>query len=132
MSVLCRLACPIFAFALISSPAHAQESDASGEDAAPEETSIEAGSVEEQTVPEYLLGTGGPAGHYHPIGRILAEASGLSIGVETTTGSTENLVRLRAGEFDLAIAQSDRVAQARLGLPPFQEAEPNRELRTVM
>lgn len=79
-----------------------------------------------------ILASGAPAGVYFPIANILAEAADGDVDVMATSGSTENLVRLSLGDVDFAIARSDRVAEAMVGLPPFDDGDLSQTLRVVL
>ena len=79
-----------------------------------------------------VVASGAPAGVYFPIANILAEAADGDIDVLATSGSTENLVRLSLGDVDFAIARSDRVAEAMVGLPPFDDGDLSQTLRAVL
>lgn len=79
-----------------------------------------------------VVASGAPAGVYFPIANILAEVADGDVDVLATTGSTENLVRLSLGDVDFAIARSDRVAEAMVGLPPFDDGDLSQTLRAVL
>ena len=80
-----------------------------------------------------VVGSGAPLGLYYPVAGALAGVTAdPRVLVESTGGSLENLVRLRAGDLDLAIARSDLVYDAAFGLGPFAVDAPYGELRTVM
>lgn len=96
------------------------------------DTDTAAGS--EAPLPALSFGTGGITGLYFPAGGALAAVlaeHGVTLHVESTGGSMENLVRLHHGDLDLAIAESDRVHQAMLGTGPFERGEPFGALRTL-
>jgi TRAP transporter TAXI family solute receptor len=83
------------------------------------------------------LGTGAVNGVYYPVGRAMCRLfnrdAGPAIGrcgVESTPGSVYNLTKLRTGELDFAIVQSDTVSDAVEGLGPFR-GDPQRWLRAV-
>ena len=79
-----------------------------------------------------VIGSGGVTGLYYPIaGAVASTADGLAVYVESTGGSLENLVRLRQGDLDMAIARSDLVYDAAFGLGPFAIESPYGELRVV-
>src|SRR5262249_52459583 len=84
-----------------------------------------------------LVGSGPVAGFAFPLGGELCrliEQSGSSAphcAVATTDGSVENIKRLRSGELQLAIVQSDLVAEAVAGTGPFSGAGPFTELRSI-
>ncbi|MEQ9813049.1 MAG: TAXI family TRAP transporter solute-binding subunit [Azospirillaceae bacterium] len=92
---------------------------AAGETATPADETVVEGPL--------VLATGDPQGIYFPVGRAIAAVSPVPIEVIPTTGSTENLVRLGVGEADLAIAQTDRLRQYVVGLPPYFDGAPGAE-----
>ena len=82
------------------------------------------------------IGTGGVVGVYFPVGgataRYVNEANvGLRLTVESTGGSVFNVRAIRAGQLDLALAQSDVTYQAYNGTGTF-EGEAFEGLRTIM
>lgn len=85
-----------------------------------------------------IVGTGDARGLYVPAGYALAQIVGMTapdvpaLVIEETGGSIENLVRLRDGEFDLAVATSGRAYQAVNGLPPFDGLTAVRDLEAVL
>jgi TRAP transporter TAXI family solute receptor len=81
-----------------------------------------AGAAHAQTF--LTIGTGGVTGVYYPVGgataRIVNEAGvGLRLTVESTGGSVFNVSAIRAGQLDLALAQSDVAYQAFNGEAAF-------------
>lgn len=84
------------------------------------------------------FGTASVVGIYYPVGgatsQIINQADiGLRATVEATGGSEANIVLLRDGELDLALAQSDVVYQAYNGvIRPVFEDNPVESLRTMM
>ena len=84
-----------------------------------------------------VVGTGDPRGLYVPAGYALAQIVGMTapdvppLVIEETGGSIENLVRLRDGDFDFAVATSARAFQAVSGLPPFDALTAIRDLELV-
>lgn len=84
------------------------------------------------------IGTASVVGIYYPVGgataQIINQANiGLRATVEATGGSEANIVLLRDGELDLALAQSDVVFQAYNGvIRPAFEGNPVESLRTLM
>jgi len=84
------------------------------------------------------IGTGGISGVYYPAGGAICrlvnkerQRHGLRCAVESTAGSIANLNAIRAGEFDLAIVQSDQQYNAYHGLGPFAEVGADANLRAV-
>jgi len=76
-----------------------------------------------------VLLTGSPNGSYLEIGRILARIMeesipGLTVRVETSGGSVDNILALGRGEADLAIAQSDVVSHGTRGEAMFEGVGP--------
>lgn len=119
-----RVGAGLLTAALACAPAMAQQ------DAASQEGD---GALDvDRTFSPPILASGGELGVYFPVANIIASVTSAPIEVVPTSGSTENLVRLRIDEVQLAIAQSDRVAQSVIGLPPFNDAAPNDDLRAVM
>ena len=85
------------------------------------------------------IGTGGVTGVYYPAGggicrmvnRSRSQQS-VTCSIESTEGSIANIEALRAGEFDMAIVQSDWQFHAYEGDGPFAEAGPYPDLRAVL
>lgn len=85
-------------------------------------------------VPVVSIGTGSPAGIYHPLGAALAGLLSLadstrSYAAEVTGGAVENVIRLAAGEIDLAFATGNAIHEAYFGSAEF--GEPMESLRIV-
>jgi TRAP transporter TAXI family solute receptor len=81
------------------------------------------------------IGTGGEQGIYHQITgefcRLAHEVDAqLECKLQATSGSIENLKRLKNGEVSYAMVQSDWLYQASTGLGPFVE-QPQPELRAL-
>jgi len=86
-----------------------------------------------------VMGTGGVTGVYYPAGGAICQMvnnrfkqHGLRCFVESTQGSVQNLKRLRAGELDLAIVQSDWKSHAWSGTDGFTKYGAHKKLRRVM
>ena len=86
------------------------------------------------------IGTGGVTGVYYPTGGAIArlvnkdrKVHGIRCSVESTGGSVYNLNTIRAGELDMAVAQSDWQYHAYHGTKgtPFESAGPDKDLRAV-
>jgi TRAP transporter TAXI family solute receptor len=84
------------------------------------------------------LGTGGVTGVYYPVGGTICrlvnkarQAHGVQCTVESTPGSVFNLTALRAGDFDLAITQSDLEHRAVKGEGEFASRGPDKNLRVL-
>ena len=84
------------------------------------------------------IGTGPVTGVYYPTGGAICRLvnlarrdHGIRCSVESTAGSIDNVGRLRAGEVDLAVVQSDVQHQARRGKGPFQGEPAFRRLRSL-
>ena len=84
------------------------------------------------------IGTGGVTGVYYPAGGAICRLvnrdraeHGIRCGVESTGGSVFNLNALRAGDLELAVAQSDWQYHAYNGTSTFEEQGPYEELRAV-
>jgi TRAP transporter TAXI family solute receptor len=84
------------------------------------------------------IGTGGVTGVYYPTGGAICrlvnkdrKTHGIRCSVESTGGSIYNLNTIRAGELDLAIAQSDWQYHAYNGTSLFEEKGPFKSLRSV-
>lgn len=85
------------------------------------------------------IGTGGATGVYFPAGKAICSAlkkrldeHGLRCSAHTTGGSVENVAKIRAGEFDFGIVQSDVQFYASKGYGPFKKAKANKNLRAVI
>lgn len=84
------------------------------------------------------IGTGGVTGVYYPTGLAIAKMVnekrkeyGLKVTAEATAGSVFNINSLIAGDMDLALAQSDRTAQAWNGHTEWKAIGPQKKLRGV-
>jgi uncharacterized protein len=84
------------------------------------------------------IGTAGKAGIYYPAGGAICKLvnenrfeHGIRCLAESTEGSIYNLQALRAGNLDLALAQSDWQYHALNGTDAFAEVGPDTELRAV-
>jgi len=84
------------------------------------------------------IGTGGVTGVYYPAGGAICrlvnmnrKEHGIRCSVESTGGSVYNLNAIRAGELDLAVAQSDWQYHAYNGTSQFKDEGPNKKLRAV-
>jgi uncharacterized protein len=84
------------------------------------------------------IGTGGVTGVYYPTGGAICrlvnkdrKTHGIRCSVESTGGSIYNINTIRAGELDLAIAQSDWQYHAYNGTSLFAEKGPFKSLRSV-
>lgn len=84
-----------------------------------------------------VIGSGGVTGLYFPVAGAVAAVveahapDAPPIAVESTGGSMENLVRLQAGDLDLAIVRSDLQHDALNGTGAFTGTEPYADLRAV-
>ncbi|TBW59553.1 TAXI family TRAP transporter solute-binding subunit [Marinobacter halodurans] len=94
-----------------------------------------ASAAEQQFV---TIGTGGVTGVYYPAGGAICrlvnkdrKEHGIRCSVESTGGSIYNLNALRAGELDLAVAQSDWQYHAYNGTSDFKDDGPFKKLRAV-
>ena len=77
-------------------------------------------------VPFVSIGTGSPSGIYHPLGTALAGLlsqadSTRSYAAEVTGGAVENVIRIAAGEIDLAFATGNAIHDAYFGSSAFGE-----------
>lgn len=84
------------------------------------------------------IGTGGVTGVYYAAGGAICRLvnkdrseHGLRCSVESTGGSVFNVNTLRAGELDMAIAQSDVQNNAYKGIAQFKEAGADKDLRSL-
>lgn len=84
------------------------------------------------------IGTGGVTGVYYPAGGAICrlvnrgrKEHGIRCSVESTGGSVYNLNALRAGEIDIAVAQSDWQYHDYMGTGPFKDAGPDKKLRSL-
>jgi len=84
-----------------------------------------------------LIGTGPAAGFAFPLGGEIcrlyeqAASSQARCAVTTTDGSVEDLERLRAGDIQLAVVQSDLAAEAATATGPFAGKPPFANLRSI-
>ncbi len=97
----------------------------------------------EEATPVFLLSTAHAGGVYDPLGRSLchlynldrpaaAPPSGLPLcRAQRSAGSVENIERLRRGEAEVAIVQSDVLHWAWLGAGPFDGAPPFHDIATL-
>ena len=72
--------------------------------------------------PELRLGTGNPGGIYYAYGTMLRELDDCGIDVKKTEGSRANMRLMNEGFLDLAIVQSDVLAEAVNGSGDFEGA----------
>lgn len=84
------------------------------------------------------IGTGGVTGVYYPAGGAICrlvnktrKEHGVRCSVESTNGGVYNLAAMREGELDMGVVQSDSQYYAYNGSSKFQEAGPNKKLRSV-
>jgi len=84
------------------------------------------------------IGTGGVTGVYYPAGGAICrlvnrgrKEHGIRCSVESTGGSVYNLNALRAGEIEIAVAQSDWQYHDYMGTGPFKEAGTDKKLRSL-
>ncbi len=87
---------------------------------------------------QIVIGSGGTTGVYYPVAiaicRLVNSSKsehGLSCSVESTSGSVDNLKRLREGTINFAIVQSDWQSHAFHGTGVFEGAGAHEELRSV-
>ncbi|SDK87682.1 TAXI family TRAP transporter solute-binding subunit [Lacicoccus qingdaonensis] len=104
----------------------------SGEDGAESEGTEESGGEDsgdgaeaEGETPDFLtLLTGGTSGTYYPLGGEMAsnitDETGIQTDALSSNASADNIVDLQAGEADLAMVQTDTVAQAVEGSGAFE------------
>lgn len=85
------------------------------------------------------IATGGVTGVYYPAGGALcqmmnagANKHGARCYVESSSGSLDNLIKLRNGDVDLAIVQSDWLAHAFHGSEHFEEFGAHKNIRRVL
>ena len=84
------------------------------------------------------IGTGGVTGVYYPAGGAICRLvnrgkkdHGIRCSVESTGGSVYNLNAIRAGEIDVAVAQSDWQYHSYMGTGPFKNLGADKNLRTL-
>jgi TRAP transporter TAXI family solute receptor len=87
----------------------------------------------------FTIGTGGVTGVYYAVGGAICRLvnkdrakHGLRCSAESTGGSVFNINTIKAGELDLAVAQSDVQYNAVNGSGPFKDSGAYRDLRAVM
>ncbi len=87
---------------------------------------------------KFTIATGGVTATYHAIGSSICrfvnknrQRHGIRCRATPAEGSVSNLQRLRAGEVDMAIVQSDWQHHAYLGTSFFAGAGPHKELRAL-
>lgn len=128
------------ALATLAQPARAQDPAPPAADPAPNPATDPA-TADEAAPPAQLawMGTGNIAGVYFSVGVALCRlanqhrpATGIRCAATPTAGSVDNLTRLRSGSLQLAIVQSDTLADAGAGSGSFAAAGPMPELRAVM
>lgn len=85
------------------------------------------------------IGTGSATGVYYPVGQTICkfinlqeEKHGIHCSAVITSGSVDNINRLRAGTLDFAIAQSDVQFYAMKGYGPFKAQGAFTKLNTVL
>lgn len=85
-----------------------------------------------------IVGTGGVTGVYYPTGGAICRMvnknrreHGIRCTVESTDGSIYNINKIRSGELDLGVVQSDWQYHAYHGTSKFKDQGPFRELRAV-
>lgn len=84
------------------------------------------------------IGTGGVTGVYYPAGGAICRLvnrgrkdHGIRCSVESTGGSVYNLNAIRAGEIDVAVAQSDWQYHSYKGTGPFKNLGKDEKLRSL-
>jgi TRAP transporter TAXI family solute receptor len=84
------------------------------------------------------IGTGGVTGVYYPAGGAICRLvnrgrkdHGIRCSVESTGGSVYNLNAIRAGELDIAVAQSDWQYHSYMGTGPFKDLGADKNLRSL-
>ncbi len=112
---------------------HAAESEALVNESKPE--SID---YSEDRTSHIYIGTGSVQGVYFPIGGVICRLlnrhtsdHNIRCTLESTGGSINNLNRLREGDFDIVVAQSDWHHHAYHGTSTFEKHGPNPQLRSV-
>jgi uncharacterized protein len=125
-----RFRLALFTLALAACAGKDAPSDSSGQIPAP--------TAAEQAVNTISIGTAGVTGVYYQAGSGICRTfnrnrgqQGVNCSAESTEGSIANIEGLRAGEFDMAIVQSDVQFHAYQGDGPFAQAGPYRDLRAV-
>lgn len=96
------------------------------------------GSNNKAAAQTLVLGSGGEGGVYYPVGRAIcnltnAESAKTKVkcDIKKSAGSVLNLVAMRAGKAQVAIAQSDIIYQGYHGIADFKKAGPDKSLRTL-
>lgn len=92
-----------------------------------------------QAADKYVtIGTGGVTGVYYPAGGAICRLvnrgrkdHGIRCSVESTGGSVYNLNAIRAGDIDIAIAQSDWQYHDYMGTGPFESIGADKKLRSL-
>ena len=92
-------------------------------------------AADNQTV---ILGSGGAGGVYYPVGLAICKfsnnanpSSGVKCEAKTTAGSVANLRALRAGDIQLALAQSDQHYHSLKGVAAFKKDGAYSDLRSL-
>jgi TRAP transporter TAXI family solute receptor len=87
---------------------------------------------------EIVIGSGGRTGVYYPVAISICRifnsqyrSEGYGCSVVSTGGSVDNLKKLKAGEINFAIVQSDWQSHAYKGSSVFSVAGPHEQLRSV-
>lgn len=93
----------------------------------------------QEAKPAVVVGTGGLSGVYYPVGKALCDMlnrgramHGLSCRADSTGGSVDNIERLRSGQANVAIVQSDILYYAVNGYGPFKDKGPDAQLRAIV
>jgi len=88
---------------------------------------------------QITIGTGGTAGVYYPAGQAICalinskqHRHGITCTAVSSAGSVENAQKIRAGDFDFGIVQSDVQFYALKGYGPFKSNGADKQLRTVL
>lgn len=88
---------------------------------------------------EITIATGSTSGVYYPAGQAICAAvnketkkHGIHCKAIPSKGSTDNLFRLKKGEVDFAIVQSDAQYYATKGYGPFKSQGPDTSLRSAL
>jgi len=84
------------------------------------------------------IGTGSITGVYYPAGGAICRLvnrgrrnHGIRCTVESTAGSIDNIMALRSGQFDIAVAQSDWQHHAVKGTDAFEQYGPMEKMRSI-
>lgn len=85
------------------------------------------------------IGTGGKSGVYFPVGSTICDMlrrsqaeHGIVCRADSTGGSVDNVNKIKSGELNFGLVQSDILFYAVNGFGPFKEVGPNTDLRTVV